>query len=177
MTKGITEKEPDPRIIYADIIDLPHHQSPTRPHMSLYDRAAQFAPFAALTGYDDMIVEEARETDTRVELEGWELEHLNQKLTLIADVLEDGNKPRLTFTVFVPDERKAGGKYVEVTDTVKRIDAAARKVVLMSENEAEGYRKEAESYRPHCLNKTIDFDKIVSIHGDLVDYMDDTDPA
>ena len=177
MTKGITEKEPDPRIVYADIIDLPHHQSPTRPHMSLYDRAAQFAPFAALTGYDDMIVEEARETDTRVELEGWELEQLNQKLTLIADVLEDGNKPRLTFTVFVPDEKKAGGKYVEVTDTVKRIDTTARKVVLMSENEAEGYRKEAESYRPHGLNKTIDFDKIVSIHGDLVDYMDDTDPA
>ena len=66
MTKGITEKEPDPRIVYADIIGLPHHQSPTRPHMSLYDRAAQFAPFAALTGYDDMIVEEVRETDTRV---------------------------------------------------------------------------------------------------------------
>ena len=66
MAKGITEKEPDPRIVYADIIDLPHHQSPTRPHMSLYDRAAQFAPFAALTGYDDMIVEEVRETDTRV---------------------------------------------------------------------------------------------------------------
>ena len=177
MAKGITEKEPDPRIVYADIIDLPHHQSPTRPHMSLYDRAAQFAPFAALTGYDEMIVEEARETDTGIVLEDWELEQLNQKLTLIADVLEDGNKPRLTFTVFVPDERKAGGKYIEVTDTVKRIDATARKVVLMSEKEAEGYRKEAESYRPHGLNKTLDFDKIVAIHGDLVDYMDNPDPA
>ena len=95
----------------------------------------------------------------------------------VIDVLEDGNKPRLTFTVFVPDEKKAGGKYVDITDTVKRIDTAARKVVLMSENEAEGYRKEAESYRPHGLNRTIDFDKIVAIHGDLVDYMDDTDPA
>lgn len=177
MAKGITEKEPDPRIVYADIIALPHHQSPTRPHMSLYDRAAQFAPFAALSGYDEMIVEEARETDTGIVLEDWELEQLNQKLTLIADVLEDGNKPRLTFTVFVPDERKAGGKYVEVTDTVKRIDATARKVVLMSEKEAEGYRKEAESYRPHGLNKTLDFDKIVAIHGDLVDYMDNPDPA
>lgn len=177
MTKGITEKKTNPRVVYADIKDLPHHQSPTRPHMSLYDRAAQFAPFAALTGYDDMIVEEARETDTRVELEGWELEQLNQKLTRIADVLEDGNKPRLTFTVFVPDERKAGGKYVDITDTVKCIDTTARKVVLMSEKDAEGYRKEAESYRPHDLNKTIDFDKIVAIHGDLVDYMDDTDPA
>lgn len=60
MAKGIINKEPDPRIVYADIIDLPHHQSSTHPHMSLYDRAAQFAPFAALTGYDDMITEEAR---------------------------------------------------------------------------------------------------------------------
>ena len=145
--------------------------------MSLYARSAQFAPFAALSGYDEMIVEEARETNTGIVLEDWELEQLNQKLTLIADVLEDGNKPRLTFTVFVPDERKAGGKYIEVTDTVKRIDATARKVVLMSEKEAEGYRKEAESYRPHGLNKTLDFDKIVAIHGELVDYMDDTDPA
>ena len=56
MAKGITEKEPDPRIVYADIIDLPHHQSPTRPRMSLYARSAQFAPFAALSGYDEMIV-------------------------------------------------------------------------------------------------------------------------
>ena len=184
MTKGIIEKEPDPRVVYADIIDRPHWQSPTRPHMSLYDRAAQFAPFAALTGYDDMIVEEARETDTRVELEGWELEQLNQKLTLIADVLEDGNKPRLTFTVFVPDEKKTGGKYVEVTDTVKRIDATARKVVLMSERDVVGLKKDATGYKSCGSNKTIDFDRIVAIHGDLVDYMDDpvdymdnTDPA
>ena len=90
MAKGITEKEPDPRIVYADIIDLPHHQSPTRPRMSLYARSAQFAPFAALSGYDEMIVEEARETDAGIVLEDWELEQLNQKLTLIADVLEDG---------------------------------------------------------------------------------------
>ena len=98
-------------------------------------------------------------------------------IALWVTLLEDGNKPRLTFTVFVPDERKAGGKYIEVTDTVKRIDATARKVVLMSEKEAEGYRKEAESYRPHGLNKTLDFDKIVAIHGDLVNYMDNPDPA
>ena len=60
MTQGIGENEPDPRIIYADIIDLPHWQSPTRPHMSLHDRAAQFAPFAALTGYHEMVDEEAK---------------------------------------------------------------------------------------------------------------------
>ncbi|MCB6346991.1 hypothetical protein [Enterocloster lavalensis] len=177
MAKGITEKEPDPRVVYADIIDLPHWQSLSRPHMSLYARSAQFAPFAALSGYDEMIVEEGHETDTRVELEDWELEQLNQKLTLIADVLEDGNKPRLTFTVFVPDERKHGGSYIEVTDTVKRIDAAARKVVLMSEKDAVGYKKDAVGYKASGMNKTIDFDKIVAIHGDLVDYMDNPDPT
>jgi len=56
------ENEPDPRIVYKDIIDMPHHQSLTHPHMSLYDRAAQFAPFAALTGYEDMINEEAQKS-------------------------------------------------------------------------------------------------------------------
>ena len=66
MAKGIINKEPDPRIVYADIIDLPHHQSSTHPHMSRYDRAAQFAPFAALTGYDDMITEEARKTNDSI---------------------------------------------------------------------------------------------------------------
>ena len=77
MTKGISGKEPDPRVIYADIIDLPHHQSPTRPHMSLYDRAAQFAPFAALTGYDDMVAEEARIVDNKIELSETEIDRLN----------------------------------------------------------------------------------------------------
>ena len=63
MTNGITNKEPDPEIVYADIFHHPHWQSPTRPHMSLYDRAAQFAPFAALTGYEDMVSEEARRVE------------------------------------------------------------------------------------------------------------------
>ena len=65
MTKGITGKEPDPSIVYADIIDMPRHQSDTHPHMSLYDRAAQFAPFAALTGYEEMISVEAKRTEDK----------------------------------------------------------------------------------------------------------------
>ena len=72
MSKGITEKEPDPRVVYADIIDLPHWQSPTRPHMSLYDRSAQFASYKALSGYEDMIQEEARLTDAE-EVDGLKL--------------------------------------------------------------------------------------------------------
>ena len=75
--------KPDPRIVYADIIDLPHHQSKTHPRMSLYNRAAQFAPFAALSGYDEMISEETRETGVQQQLEDWEMEKINQKLNLI----------------------------------------------------------------------------------------------
>lgn len=129
--------------------------------MSLYDRSAQFASFDALAAYSDMISEEQRLTDSKVDLEEAQLERLNQKLNLITDVLADGHHPTLTFTVFIPDQLKAGGSYVEVTDSVKKIDSIARQVVLMT---TEGYGK---------MNRTIDFDKIISISGDLVDYMDD----
>ena len=71
MAKGLKDGEPNGRDVYPDIIDHPHHQSPTRPHMSLYDRAAQFAAFDALAGYTDMVKEEQRETDTQIHLEGW----------------------------------------------------------------------------------------------------------
>ena len=161
MTKGITEKEPDPRIVYADIIDLPHHQSPTRPHMSLYDRAAQFAPFSALTGYDDMVREEARYVGQQIELDEASLELLNQKLTLIADIIEDGIKPTVSITYFEPDEWKAGGKYITVTEKIKKIDPVAKKVILMKQTGSAGW------------NATIDIDRITEIHGDLVDYMND----
>ena len=161
MTKGITEKEPDPRIVYADIIDLPHHQSATRPHMSLYDRAAQFAPFAALTGYDDMVKEEARYVGQQIELGEATIEMLNQKLTLIADVIEGGTKPTVSITYFAPDEQKAGGKYITTTEKIKKIDPVARKVILMKTVGSAG------------MNATIEIDRITEIHGDLVDYMDD----
>ena len=161
MTKGITEKEPDPRIVYADIIGLPHHQSATRPHMSLYDRAAQFAPFAALTGYDDMVNEEARYVDQQIEQDEASLELLNQKLTLIADVIEDGMKPTVSITYFEPDTLKAGGKYVTATEKIKKIDPVARKVILMKTMGSAG------------MHATIEIDRITEIHGDLVDYMDD----
>jgi len=159
MTKGITEKEPDPRIVYADIIDLPHVQSSTRPHMSLYDRAAQFSSYKALSGYEDMVAEEARLTDREMKLEEHDLDVLNQKLSLIADVLSDGESPLITFTVFVPDETKAGGSYVKIEDRVKKVDAVNRKVILHSKRERSG------------INESIDFDRITAITGDLVDYI------
>ena len=159
MTKGITEQEADPRIVYADIIDHPHHQSSTHPHMSLYDRAAQFSSYKALSGYEDMIAEEARLTDREIKLEDHDLAVLNQILSLIADVLLDGESPRITFTVFVPDENKAGGSYVEIEDRVKKVDGVNRKVVLQSRRERSG------------INETIDFDRIADISGDLVDHI------
>ena len=72
MTRRI--KEPDPRIVYADIIDHPHWQSPTRPHMSLYDRAAQFAPFAALTGFDSQINDASKLADEEPETVEFDIE-------------------------------------------------------------------------------------------------------
>jgi len=89
------------------------------------------------------------------------VESLNQKLSLINDVIADSNHPELTFTVFVPDTRKVGGSYVEVKDAVKKVDTISRKVVLMSTEGRGG------------LNRTIDFDKIIRISGELVDYLDD----
>ena len=123
MAKGITGKEPDPREVYGDIIDHPHWESPTHPPMSLYDRAAQFAPFAALSGYDDMIDEEARLVDNRVELGEEELEELNRKLGLIDETIRNGIRPVVTVTYFVPDPLKPGGQYQAVTEKIRRVDA------------------------------------------------------
>ena len=154
-------KEKNGRIVYADIIDHPHWQSPTRPHMSLYDRAAQFAPFAALTGYDDMVNEEARLVDQKIELGEAALELLNQKLNLINDVIRDGVTPTLTITYFVPDLLKAGGRYDTITEEIKRIDVARGKVVLVR---TEGYGK---------TNVEISISDILEITGELVDYLDE----
>ena len=153
MTKGITDADlrEDARTVYADIIDLPHHRSETHPHMSLYDRAAQFLSYKALSGYEDMITEESRRTDREVQLEEADLEELDRRLGQITQALAAGGHPAVTFTVFRPDDRKAGGRYEEITDRVKRIDTAARSVVLMSRRERSG------------VNKTIPIDRIVDI--------------
>ena len=123
MTKGIMGKEPDPREVYGDIIDHPHWVSPTHPPMSLYDRAAQFAPFAALSGYDEMIDEETRLVDNRIELSDEEWEELNRKLNLIDEAIRQGARPAASITYFVPDPLKPGGLYQTVTEKVRRVDA------------------------------------------------------
>ena len=124
MAKGITGKEPDPREVYADIIGHPHWVSPTHPPMSLYDRAAQFSPYAALVGYEDMISEEARSVDSKIELGEEELEELNRKLYIISGAIQRGSHPSVTVTYFVPDPLKPGGTYETITENVRRVDAA-----------------------------------------------------
>ncbi|MBE6659575.1 MAG: YolD-like family protein [Ruminococcaceae bacterium] len=113
---------------YADIIDLPHHTSRTRPRMSVSARAAQFAPFAALTGYGAAVDETARLTDDMIMLDENAKAMLDGKLQIIAEHLND--LPEVTFTYFEPDKKKSGGAYRSVTGRVKEIDECERIVKL-----------------------------------------------
>lgn len=113
---------------YDDIINLPHPTSQKRPRMSVQDRAAQFSPFAALTGYDAAIRETARLTEERIELNEYEQAVLDQRIILLQEHLKD--LPEVTITYFQPDERKEGGKYRSLTGAVKKIDPYERQLVL-----------------------------------------------
>lgn len=113
---------------YDEIMELPHHVSKTRPQMPMSDRAAQFAPFAALTGYDSAIKETGRLTDERVELDEEALTALDRKYQLLIEALDDA--PEVTIIYFRPDERKAGGQYVSATGTVKKVDTFGRRILL-----------------------------------------------
>ena len=113
---------------YDDIIDLPHHVSATRPQMSMMDRAAQFSPFAALTGYDAAIKETARLTDQKIDLDDYEKEEINDKIQLITEHL--GEDFEVVITYFQPDSRKAGGAYVDAVGIVKKIDEYDRVIIL-----------------------------------------------
>ena len=123
-------KHEDAKIIYADIFDLPHHQSVRRKHMSRYDRAAQFAPFAALTGYDDMIMEEARFTDSEIELSDNEIEIINDTISELQRRIENGDHPTVTITYFKPDGYKKGGSYETLTGILKKIDTIKKELVF-----------------------------------------------
>lgn len=112
-------------IEYGDIIGLSRPHS-TRRQMSKEDRAAQFSPFAALTGFDDAIDEEGRLTDAQEILEEERLEKLNETFAIIVDNLEKGEHPLVSFRYFVPDEKKSGGRYITVSGKVAKIDAYNR---------------------------------------------------
>ena len=146
---------------YADIIHLPHHKAVNRPHMSMYDRAAQFSPFAALSGFDGVIAETVRLTDRKIELSESEKVLLDQKLTLIDDVIRDGYHPEITVQYFVADQRKEGGEYREYTGKARQIDAVERAIVFLAENGRSAGMK-------------IAVDDVLRIYGKLVEYIDDS---
>ena len=145
---------------YEDILRLPHHKAANRPHMSMHDRAAQFSPFAALTGFDGVIAETGRRTDQKVELSEYQMTLLAQKLTLIDDAIQDGYHPVVTVVYFVPDTKKDGGSYQKYTGKVRQIDSVERKLVFLADNN-------------RSAGKEISIEDVLEIHDDLVDYMDD----
>lgn len=137
---------------YEDIINLPHHQSATHPHMPIGERAAQFSPFAALTGYEDAIEETARLTENRVELSESDAEILDLRIQKLRDMIENRHdsrlekqaengplnlieenafeEPEVIITYFVPDSKKSGGEYVSVSGSVRKIDEYRRSLIL-----------------------------------------------
>ena len=111
---------------YNDIINLSRPVS-KRPQMSLEQRSAQFAPFAALTGYDGQVKETARLTNRKIELD--EEQKLNFKIQLIQSKIKE--QPQIEITYFVPDERKEGGKYETIKNSIKKIDEYKNKLIMI----------------------------------------------
>ena len=132
--------------IYADIINLPHHELTTRQRMPLINRAASFSPFAALTGYDEAVKETARLTDARIELDEGTKEILNDKLRLVVDQADE--QPEVSITYFLPDKKKSGGAYITTRAVIKSVDEYERVVVLTDKS-------------------TIPIDDIAEIEGDI----------
>lgn len=118
---------------YDDIINLPHHISKKHPQMSLYARSAQFAPFAALTGYEEAVKETARETNERIDIEDELKSILDGKLQIILEQIK--NHPEISITYFIADSKKNGGEYVTVTGLVKKVDSYNQYIYLIDNTE------------------------------------------
>ena len=131
---------------YDDIIHLPHHVSKRHPQMSLYNRAAQFAPFAALTGYEEAIIETARLTAPKVDMMEDNQQLLDRKLVLLSHSLRE--QPTVSINYFQPDKKKSGGQYLTITGVIKCIRDSER-VILMADD------------------KRVSIDTIISIDGDI----------
>ena len=131
---------------YDDIIYLPRHVSKRHPQMSLYNRAAQFAPFAALTGYGEAIAETARQTAPKIEIMEDDRQLMDRKLLLLTNHLEE--EPTITITYFQPDRRKSGGQYLTITGVVKAIRTNER-IIIMKDR------------------KKISIDTIVGLEGEV----------
>lgn len=136
---------------YEDIVNLPPHISKKHPQPSMMDRAARFAPFAAITGYEEMVLEEARVTEERVDLDEGTLSILNEKLNMIQEFIDE--EPEVTITYFEPDKKKTGGAYVKHIGVIKKIDEYARTVIFN--------------------DKTIvSIDDILAIEGEIFGYLE-----
>ena len=133
---------------YDDIINLPHHVSKKQPQMRNMSRSAQFAPFAALTGYDEAVKETARLTDKRLEIDDGLKNILNNKLQYILE--NKALQPEITFTYFVYDSKKSGGKYIEKTGVVKKVDLNEKYIMLKDKTK-------------------ISIDEIINITGDILE--------
>lgn len=133
---------------YDDIINMPRHISKTRPQMSLYNRSAQFAPFAALTGYEEMVKETARLTDNKIEIDDGLRNIINKKLNIIREHLKE--KPEITITYFVKDRKKSGGQYLTLKCVIRRIDLVNQEIILNDRS-------------------VIKLDDIININGNLIE--------
>lgn len=138
---------------YEDIIHLPHPTSSRHPRMSSMARAAQFSPFAALTGYDDAVKETARPTEQKVTLDEYEKQHLDDCLQCIRERLSEA--PEVEIIYFVPDERKDGGAYRTEVGSIKKIDSYKRVIIMKS-------------------GVLIPIDDIVNIEGSILSQLDDS---
>lgn len=113
---------------YDDIINLPHHVSDRHPQMPICDRAAQFSPFAALTGYEAEVKETARLTDKKIDLSEEQIVELDEHLRLLEDALP--HCPEASFTYFQPDMRKEGGAYITIRGVLKKLDRIEHCIIL-----------------------------------------------
>lgn len=137
---------------YKDIIDLPHHVSSKHTPMTLENRAAQFSPFAALTGYDAAIAETARLTDEMMDLDENTRNFLDGKLGLLQQ--KEQEHPEILVTYFVPDSRKEGGAYEEISGTVKRLDFYEKCICFQD-------------------GRKVEIDKILDMEGDIFRSLDE----
>ena len=142
---------------YDDILYLSRPVSERHPPMPLLDRAAQFAPFAALTGHEDAVREAARLTDTYIELDEERREKLDWQLSLLLASMHENpcSEPEVTITYFQPDEKKDGGAYIPVIGKVKKVDVRRKQIILSDET-------------------ALPMDYIVSMEGAVFEEMDES---
>lgn len=153
---SFTFQEPNNPHRYDAIINLPAPKSTIRKSMSLHDRAAQFASFRALSGYEDLVEETARLTDREWELSDEMKDLLDQKCAVITQQLSMGAKPEVTITYFIPDATKNGGRYRVLTGKVKKIDTITRRMNFYADHD-------------HSDGSSIALDRICHIEGESLD--------